>query len=354
MKNNYIITAVGDIFIADQPLCFGFGVKSLHQRNYNMLIPQEIVNLFKDSTINLGNLESSYDSSNILKFGINDMCTDKKALKYLKKCNFNLLCLANNHTLDKGKINLFKLIKRLSDYSIEHIGLKDDIYIHQYNRKKIAYIGYNNIHNGYDNSLLNNWTDNSIDEIKILSKKSDFVVVVMHWGYEFMNQPSEEQVKIAHQLIDNGANLVIGHHPHVLQPIEQYKKGLIAYSLGNFLFDYTFFPPAALSEILQIKYDFETKKLTYSTYPIKITENYSLTLQAENQISKLSPKTAMSSEIVKKRNLYRKYALFHVIKNFHRYKDKIRIVKWITNRMVKYLINSKKEQNDPMEVYKWN
>lgn len=67
----------------------------------------------------------------------------------------------------------------------------------------------------------------------------DLVVVVVHWGEEYAEAPSHAQVSAAHALVDAGADLVIGHHPHVLQAVERYGAGLVAYSMGNFLFENT-------------------------------------------------------------------------------------------------------------------
>ena len=64
----------------------------------------------------------------------------------------------------------------------------------------------------------------------------DLVVVVLHWGTEYADAPSKWQIEAAHDFIDAGADVVVGHHPHVLQGIERYKGGVIAYSLGNFVF----------------------------------------------------------------------------------------------------------------------
>jgi poly-gamma-glutamate synthesis protein (capsule biosynthesis protein) len=71
----------------------------------------------------------------------------------------------------------------------------------------------------------------------------DLVMVVMHWGVEYADAPSKWQIDAAHRFVDAGADLVIGSHPHVLQGVERYKGGLIAYSLGNFLFDNTVVGP---------------------------------------------------------------------------------------------------------------
>jgi len=75
------------------------------------------------------------------------------------------------------------------------------------------------------------------EDIRSIKNKVDFVVLSLHWGIELSEYPSPEQVEMAHRLVDAGAEVIIGHHPHVLQGIERYKRGLIFYSLGNFIFD---------------------------------------------------------------------------------------------------------------------
>jgi hypothetical protein len=80
----------------------------------------------------------------------------------------------------------------------------------------------------------------------------DLVIAFVHWGDEYAEGPNITQVKAAHSLIDAGADMVIGHHPHVLQGVERYGKGLIAYSLGNFLFENTNAIPR-LTGVLRVK-----------------------------------------------------------------------------------------------------
>jgi poly-gamma-glutamate synthesis protein (capsule biosynthesis protein) len=74
-------------------------------------------------------------------------------------------------------------------------------------------------------------------DIRAARRQADIVIVSLHWGIEYAHQPQESQVRIAHDLIAAGADLVIGHHTHTPQPVERYRGGLIAYSLGNFVFD---------------------------------------------------------------------------------------------------------------------
>ena len=81
-------------------------------------------------------------------------------------------------------------------------------------------------------------------------------MVVVHWGDEYDDGPSLPQVRAAHALVDAGADLVIGHHPHVLQGVQRHGRGLIAYSLGNFLFENTNDPPR-LTGVLRVRYQSE-------------------------------------------------------------------------------------------------
>ena len=75
-------------------------------------------------------------------------------------------------------------------------------------------------------------------DIAAASKRADWVVVSFHWGIEYTGQASREQRALAHDAVDAGADLVLGHHPHVLQGLELYRNKLIAYSLGDFVFDH--------------------------------------------------------------------------------------------------------------------
>lgn len=84
-------------------------------------------------------------------------------------------------------------------------------------------------------------SDKEFEEIvRKASEQADALVVSFHWGDEYTTEFNERQEKLAHLAIDNGAVIVVGHHPHVMQDTETYKGGIIAYSLGNFIFDQAF------------------------------------------------------------------------------------------------------------------
>jgi poly-gamma-glutamate synthesis protein (capsule biosynthesis protein) len=79
--------------------------------------------------------------------------------------------------------------------------------------------------------------ENLTQDIERAKEKAHVVIVSIHWGTEYEQSPTERQRMFAHLAVDSGASLILGHHPHVVQPVEQYKDGYIFYSLGNFVFD---------------------------------------------------------------------------------------------------------------------
>ncbi len=107
------------------------------------------------------------------------------------------------------------------------------------NGKKIAFSAFNDIHDHPENSFIASLEReilfNTLDSIK--KESPDYIIFSFHWGNEYVPYPSPSQVSLAHELIDSGVNIIIGHHPHVVQPVEKYHGGIILYSLGNFLFD---------------------------------------------------------------------------------------------------------------------
>ena len=108
----------------------------------------------------------------------------------------------------------------------------------------------------------------ALKEIKVAKRKADLVIVSYHWGIERKTKPSARQQTIALQSIDAGADLVIGHHPHVLQPVMVYRGKTTAYSLGNFVFD----NPRAIackSALLQVEID-ESGKQRVTQIPCRI------------------------------------------------------------------------------------
>lgn len=154
--------------------------------------------------------------------------------KLLAKHNIDGVSLANNHSGDCYKSGLANTKQNLDAHDLFYLDGNDSATKYHtivVGEKRIAIVGMNEI------GISQNDFSDSYTLISSLKNDHDAVVVHIHWGYEYSKQPSLIQKEIAHALIDSGADVIIGHHPHVVQPVEYYKKGLIFYSLGNFIFD---------------------------------------------------------------------------------------------------------------------
>ena len=173
----------------------------------------------------------------------------------VKKSGFDFLITANNHSLDRGKKGLERTIDVLDQLKIEHTGtFKDEKsrndnypYIKLLKGKKIAILNFTYGTNGLKVELPN--IVNAIDTIQIKKDikkakalKSDFILVTIHWGSEYQRNYNDFQSNLAQWLCDEGADAIIGMHPHVVQPMEimhpknnKTKNIPIAYSLGNFV-----------------------------------------------------------------------------------------------------------------------
>jgi len=237
--------------------------------NKRIKFTKDIHSLFDNADINIGNLECTISHDN-LPYNKKTFIAPYSAVSVLKKLNIDIISLANNHTNDCGQEYVYETKRILQNSNISYLyspETSDAIVVKQLNDKKIGFIGYGlkphftfEICNQYDpdNYMDLNFFKNKIDRLKPdslveplgwgniipllkmvekLSDEVDYVILYIHWGYAQTFIPSYFQVKIAHKLIDMGVDIIIGTHPHVIQPIEVYKNKIIAYSLGNFLFD---------------------------------------------------------------------------------------------------------------------
>ncbi len=136
--------------------------------------------------------------------------------------------LANNHSKDYGEKALNDTKDIMKEMSISAFG-RQDIDIVDVKGIKVGLIG---------TSALNSADRANFDKVfeRLKGEKPDIIIANFHWGVEKADLPNADQISLAHKAIDMGADLVLGHHPHVLQGIEKYKGKYIVYSLGNFCF----------------------------------------------------------------------------------------------------------------------
>lgn len=184
--------------------------------------------------------------------------------------------LANNHVFDYGRKGLEDTLKYLDESGIYHVGAGANLdkarkpIIRQIKGKKIAFLAYGNYSPAGKNTPGTAYStpEHVIEDIREAKKDGcDYVVVNFHWGIERATEPTVSDRELAHLAINNGADLIIGHHPHVLQPVEVYKGKVIAYSLGNFVFGGNSRYPR---DSMLLEAIFQENVLSYRKIPIRI------------------------------------------------------------------------------------
>ncbi len=218
----------------------------------------------ENADIAFANLEGpvsnvGYDLGNTYSFRM-----EPQALLAIKQSGLDVLSIANNHIGDWGMSAFEDSIDRITNAGILPVG-GDRNYIRakepkiiEKKGKKIGFLAFSDVGPSWlaknpdlPTVLLAN--DPNIESIiKEASREVDYLVVSFHFGEEYQLEPSKRQKYLAHLAIDSGAKIVVGHHPHVVQEIERYKDGIIAYSLGNFIFDQYFSDETMSGAILEI------------------------------------------------------------------------------------------------------
>lgn len=193
------------------------------------------------------------------------------AASALSLAGVDIVSLANNHSLDYGPEALAETLKLLAARGVAAAGAGPDAgaaraaVILEHNGLRIAFLAAADVpaEGSFSRSTWEAatgkpglaWLDTELLVADIVAARAhaDVVVVMLHFGVEFSDGPGARQREQARTAIDAGATLIIGHHPHVLHEVEEYRGGLIAYSLGNFVFD-GFDPPSNTSAILEVEF----------------------------------------------------------------------------------------------------
>ena len=173
----------------------------------------------------------------------------------LKRAGVDVVSVAYNHALDQGRAGLTETLAHLDELGMAHVGAGatvDDALtprIFELNGIRVAMLGFAEFLNGHGEDKKSDLMQMPVAifdpkrataAVAAAAKLADVVIVSVHWGVEYRSVPRMMEVEYAHALMEAGATAVLGHHPHVLQPIELYttksgRRGVIFYSLGNFI-----------------------------------------------------------------------------------------------------------------------
>ena len=197
-------------------------------------------------------------------------CGQTRNIAGLTHIGVTITNLANNHLGNHGKEGIEETKKALGKAEISYTGTGEPTILTQ-KGVRFAFLGYNDI-GGEEEGLA--WANEEIIRKDIQKAKAlaDIVIVQYHWGAEYQSQPDERQVELGRLTIDAGADLVIGNHPHWIQPIELYKGKLITYAHGNFVFDQMW--SQKTREGVVGKYTFYNKELVDVEYFPLIIEDF--------------------------------------------------------------------------------
>lgn len=215
------------------------------------------------SDIVLGNLEGPFTTSqkHSVVGGSLSFTFDPTLAPSLKRAGFTTLSVANNHTLNQGQAGLNATRTTLKTTGLDYFGDPKNrtgfVLNQEINGHRVTFIGYHGLVAGLDSVLA---------EVRAAHSHGYYVIMVPHEGVEYQLKPSTKQRNDYHQLIDAGADMILGSHPHVVQPLEVYKGKLIAYSLGNFVFDQYF--SAETQRELMVKINFTQNNITVRLIPL--------------------------------------------------------------------------------------
>lgn len=252
----------------------------------------KIADYLNEFDIVFGNLEGMISDKGSKVGSIYSFRVKPEAIEGLKFAGFNVLSLANNHALDYTKLALEDCLERLSNEEIKYVGAgfsENEAYslvIKETKKVKIGFLAYTDLgpevwRARKENSGIAWISKNDFEriekDIKNAKSQADILIVSLHSGEEYVQKLTEFQTEFSKMAIDAGADIIAGHHPHVIQLNEIYNSGHIFYSLGNFIFDQSFSEETMTGQIIEIL--IEDKKIK-EVIPlnIKINQYYQPTI----------------------------------------------------------------------------
>ncbi len=267
------------------------GINQVMLKRSDFSFPFRLIQtLTTEADIAVINLESSISSKGKNQGSIYSFRADPRAVEGLVFAGIDVVTLANNHAGDYGADALTDTFKLLADAKISIVGVGENMaqarapLIIETKGIKVAFLGATPIAPMWltmkeSTPAVAPLAEKTMrEDIEIArAQGADIVVVLLHWGNEYETKHNEIQEILAHSFIDAGATMVIGHHPHVVQEVERYKGGLIAYSLGNFVFDQNFSEDTRRGLLLKITVQ-KNKITNVKEIPIYFPKEYQPTV----------------------------------------------------------------------------
>jgi poly-gamma-glutamate synthesis protein (capsule biosynthesis protein) len=248
--------------LGDSAICVGFGFHSRYPREAAPAFAH-VSPLLQRGDVVFGNLECllARAGRGRTRLKADQMRGDPEYARSLRAAGFTALSVANNHAMQHGLAAFNETVEHLKAADIACVGLRgtDGWYSAPVIQQtdgilRVGLLGYSWRPRQYDLTTPP-YAEGDVQlveaDVRRLSKLADVVVVSLHWGEEFLTSPSTSEIDAAHRIVDAGATVIVGHHPHVLRPVEHYGRGIICYSLGNFTTDMLWQPQLRRGGILE-------------------------------------------------------------------------------------------------------
>jgi poly-gamma-glutamate synthesis protein (capsule biosynthesis protein) len=250
-NKSIVLAVVGDIMVHSPQITSAY-IESEGMYNFKECF-SHITSFLQKADFVTGNLETTFAGTEYGYSGYPLFNSPPELAHALKESGFSLLFTANNHSMDRGEKGVVNTINLIEEKCLSFVGTarnqeeRERGYILFQNDIRVAFFAYTYGTNGILLPSRKEYLVSLIDE-QLIAKdinrakndlKADIVVIGLHWGEEYQLLPSGYQKELARKLVDMGADIIIGSHPHVIQPAEIIKtekgEGLVFYSLGNFI-----------------------------------------------------------------------------------------------------------------------
>ncbi len=273
---------VGDINLGEYYLSFGHGPGTYAGDND---VFQGVQDVFDSADLLVGNLEAAITNHDLDQTDPESMVlrVNPDTARQLQTAGFDVLQVANNHTVQHGDKGFEDTLQTLNDLGIEAVGLNNQkTLVIERDGQRFGFLAASDVPDNTDTVQLKyqRLDDEFIDFIESETATVDHMIVMLHWGLEASTSPLPYQVALAERLRQSGVRAIIGSHPHLFYKIDKSEQFVSAYSLGNFVFDLCWDDRMTQTGILELEFD--EHSLSARVWPVTITKNGCLPVPAES------------------------------------------------------------------------
>jgi poly-gamma-glutamate capsule biosynthesis protein CapA/YwtB (metallophosphatase superfamily) len=255
----FTVAAVGDVML-------GRSVLEQMERRQDWTWPfDSTAAILAEAEITLGNLEAPLVTGCYQKENRYVLCSKPEAVAGLTAAGFDVLSLANNHTLNWGMTGYEETIRVLEQAGIDSVD-QDKVSYWEQCGVKLGFVGLDDVSQPLNLEL-------AAVQVASLAAEVEVPIVLIHWGIEYVDQPRPRQREVAAVLVEAGAKVIVGSHPHWVQPAERMGEAVVFWSLGNFVFDQMWSEETRRGEIALLRFitqDANLKTVEYEMMPVRI------------------------------------------------------------------------------------